>query len=86
MKKPKKREDTASILTSARFPLDAMLHDLKQPMNVIRIMAQGVRLDVAKNRLDVESLPETMRDIEKAVDELVSRIDQTRDILKTKGG
>lgn len=58
--------------------LDRVLHDLKQPLNLIRVLAQDVRLDVARDRFDVDGLPESMATIEKTVDELVHRIDELR--------
>ena len=54
------------------------LHDLKQPLNLIKVIAQDVRLDVSKNRLDVNTLPGSMKDIEASIDRLVSQIDEYR--------
>lgn len=63
---------------------DALLHDLKQPLNAIRVIAQELRLDVSKNRLDIESMPQRLKEIEKSVDELVKRIDLLRGVVETK--
>jgi signal transduction histidine kinase len=58
--------------------VDRVLHDLKQPLNVIRVVAQDVRLDVKRSRLEVDTLPASMLEVERAVDELTGRIDQLR--------
>jgi signal transduction histidine kinase len=63
---------------------DDFLHDLKQPLNLIRVLAQDVRLDVTKDRLEIASLPETMTEIEAAVDELVTRLDELRESLRSQ--
>ena len=56
--------------------LDRLVHDLKQPLNHIRVVAQDVRIDVKKNRLELESVPESMQEIEQAVGQLVTMLDQ----------
>ena len=84
MTQSKKTPDFASNPSALRDPTDLLLHGLKQPLNAIRVTAQGLRLDVAKDRLDLESLPELLRDIEAAVDELAAKIDRFREDLKKK--
>ncbi len=49
---------------------DALIHDLKQPLNFLKTVAQDLRIDATRNRLDVETVPATMRAVEEAVDEL----------------
>ncbi len=61
--------------------MDRLVHDLKQPLNLIRVTAQQVRLDVKRERLDVSTLARDMADIEQAVDELVRHIDRLRRLL-----
>ncbi len=56
--------------------LRPLLHDLKQPLNLIRVVAQEIRLDVRKGRLEAEALPERMLEIEHAVDQAVAAIDR----------
>lgn len=56
--------------------LDRLVHDLKQPLNHIRVVAQDVRIDVGKNRLEIESVPESMREIEEAVSQLATMLDR----------
>lgn len=53
-----------------------ILHDLKQPLNHIRVIAQDVRIDANKERLDVTSVPDSMKEIETAVDDLVQSLDR----------
>lgn len=84
MTESKTTAEQSQGLAAVSTPLRNLLHELRQPLNVIRITAQGLRLDAAKSRLDVEALPETLREIEKAVDDLVARIDQFRETLKSK--
>lgn len=56
--------------------MDRLVHDLKQPLNHIRVVAQDVRIDVSKNRLDVQSVPESMQEIDQAVSRLVTMLDR----------
>jgi two-component system sensor histidine kinase HydH len=58
--------------------LDRLLHDLKQPLNFARVAAQEVRLDLRAGRLDLEALPASMTEIERAVDETTRRVDCIR--------
>ena len=44
--------------------LQRLLHDLKQPLNFIRVVAQDVRLDVERERLDLQALPASMSEID----------------------
>ena len=60
------------------------LHDLKQPLNLIKVIAQDVRLDVKKNRLSLETLPDSMTEIESSIDTLVSQIDEYRQQVKER--
>ena len=62
--------------------VERLLHDLKQPLNLIRVIAQDLRLDVKRNRLEVDSVPENMKEIEQTVDKLASQIDQLRSFAK----
>jgi hypothetical protein len=61
--------------------LDQWLHDLKQPLNLVRVVAQDVRLDARKGRLDPATLPERMLEIERAVDDAVARLAAIRALL-----
>ncbi|MBI5538272.1 MAG: HAMP domain-containing histidine kinase [Deltaproteobacteria bacterium] len=70
--------DARARMAAAVPVFDRILHDLKQPLNSIRVAAQDVRLDLRKNRLDPASLPDTLVGIEGAVDELARRIDLLR--------
>ena len=64
------------------FLIDEVIHELKQPLNQIRVAAQDVRIDVRENRLKTDSLPESMREIESAVDEGARRIDRLRSLAE----
>ena len=72
-------------LASAEVFVDRLLHDLKQPLNLIRVLAQDVRIDVAKNRLDPATLPATMKGIEQSADELAMQLDRVRTFLRSTG-
>jgi signal transduction histidine kinase len=61
---------------------ERLLHDLKQPLNYIRVIAQDLRIDIKKDRLDIGSLPENLREIEKTVDQLSNGIDRLRNFAK----
>lgn len=65
-------------LGAHRGLLRHVVHGLLQPLNVIRCVAQDLRIDVKKGRLDVESLPDAMLDIEKSIDVLASQLGQLR--------
>jgi signal transduction histidine kinase len=58
--------------------LDRLLHDLKQPLNFVRMVAQDVRLDAKRDRLDLEEVPGNMDEIIGAIDKLVHWINQLR--------
>ena len=65
-------------LASSGVLLERLLHDLKQPLSLIRVIAQDVKLDIRKGRLQLEALPESMTEIERSVDELAALIDRLR--------
>ncbi len=69
-------------LSAAEVMFGTLLHDLKQPLNLIRIVAQEIRLDHKKNRLDVEAIPETMLEIEQSIDKFSSQLDRLRIFVK----
>jgi hypothetical protein len=69
---------------SADPTLDRLLHDLKQPLNLARVVAQDLRLDAQRGRLVVERLPESLRAIEAAVDEAVEHIEQLRALVQVR--
>jgi signal transduction histidine kinase len=71
-------------LAVAGVLIDRLLHDLKQPLNLIRISAQELRLDARKNRVDLSALPGQLQQIEAAVDALVKELDQLRTFARAK--
>lgn len=62
-----------------------MLHELKQPLNLIRVIAQDVRLDATRDRLEPSALPGSMFEVEQSVDEMVLRLDQLRVFARPPG-
>lgn len=62
--------------------LDELLHDMKQPLNLIVVTAQDLRIDKRKQRLDIESLPEKMREIESAAKLLAEQLNLVRDFVR----
>ncbi len=70
---------------SADATFDRLLHDLKQPLNLARVVAQDLRLDAQRDRLDVARLPDALREIEAAIDEAARRIDELRDRVRAPG-
>ena len=86
MRDPLSKEPTRARLAAATAMLDPLLHDLKQPMNLIRVVAQDVNLDSMKGRLDEESIPQSMQEIIAAVDQLVSSIDRLRAFARPPEG
>jgi len=58
--------------------LRAVLHELAQPLNRIRITAQDIRIDVREKRVEVASLSDSMLEIEREVDLLARRFDLLR--------
>jgi signal transduction histidine kinase len=78
--------DNKQILYHAAKSTDELrrlFHDLRQPLNAISVIAQELRLDANKDRLDTESLPRRMKEIESAVGELINQLDQLRDVVKS---
>lgn len=75
-----------SRLASSDVFFSRLLHDLTQSLNVIRFIAQDVRLDIRKDRLEISSLPESMKEVETSIDKLVYCFDKLRLFVKSKNG
>ena len=58
--------------------LGKVLHDLKQPLNTIRVVAQATRLDLGVGAIDPEELIESMRDVQQAVDDVTGQLERLR--------
>ena len=58
-----------------------VFHELRQPIAHVRIVAQDVRLDIARGRFDIATLPESMRGVEKAVDAMMAQLDHLENLL-----
>lgn len=69
-------------LAAADVALERLLHDLKQPLNFIKIVAQDIRLDATRHRLDLSALPRSLAEIEAAVEDLAGQIDQLRGFVR----
>lgn len=69
-------------ILAAEAIIEHALHDLKQPANLIRVLAQEVSIDVRRGRLDIEELPESMSEIERSVDELVIMLGRLRRLFR----
>jgi C4-dicarboxylate-specific signal transduction histidine kinase len=50
-------------LTAMGDMSSAVAHELNQPLNIIKITSQGLLRDLAKERFDLEMLPEDLQDI-----------------------
>jgi signal transduction histidine kinase len=65
-------------MAAATVMLDRLLHDLKQPLNLIRVVAQDVKRDGRMGRVELDALPGDMDEIVAAVDRLAGEIDRIR--------
>jgi signal transduction histidine kinase len=84
MAEPLVRPGPGARLAVAAGLLDRLLHDIKQPLNLIRIEAQSTRLDADEQRVQVETLPETMRSIERAVCQVADQLDRLRGFARKR--
>ena len=65
-------------LAAAGILLDRLLHDMKQPLNLVRMVAQEVRRDARRGRVELDSLSEDMAELVAQVDRLVGMLDGFR--------
>jgi len=65
-------------LAAAGILLDRLLHDMKQPLNLVRMVAQEVRRDARRGRVELATLSEDMADLVAQVDRLVTMLDGFR--------
>jgi C4-dicarboxylate-specific signal transduction histidine kinase len=63
-------------LAAAGSLLCRLLHDMKQPLNLIRMVAQEVKRGAKQGRVELDSLPEDMAEIVVEVDRLVTMLDR----------
>jgi len=77
-----KREARARFGAAAAL-LDRLLHDLKQPLNTIGVIAQDIRIDLRKDRLAIGDLAGSMREIERSIQKLVGALDQLRTFARS---
>jgi len=65
-------------LAAAGMLLDRLLHDMKQPLNLVRMVAQEVRRDARRGRVELDTLSEDLADLVAQVDRLVGMLDGFR--------
>ncbi|MGK5090894.1 response regulator [Deltaproteobacteria bacterium TL4] len=53
-------------------------HEMKQPLNVIKILSQSLLIDISENRLDKEELKEDLKQVVNQVDKMAQIIDHMR--------
>jgi C4-dicarboxylate-specific signal transduction histidine kinase len=64
--------------------LNRLLHDLCQPLNLARVVAQDVALDARRARLEVATVPERMADIIGAMDRLRDELGRIGDFAQRR--
>ena len=55
-----------------------LIHEINQPLNFLKIMAQGIRRNVSKNRYKIEELPSDMKEVENYVTRLADLVNEMR--------
>ena len=71
-------KDVWTVSVEFTNAMSELLHDMKQPLNLIKVIAQDVRLDVRKNRLQLDTLSDSMTEIEETIDKVISQIENLR--------
>ncbi len=77
--------DVRNRLAASAGMLDRLLHDFKQPLNLVRLIAQDLRLDARKGRLELAEVPDQMGEIIGAVDDLVRSLNRLREFAPPGG-
>ncbi len=81
--KEKLKESTAQLVQSEKLNalgemIASISHELKQPLNVIKIISQSLEIDIKRNRFKPEELTGNISDIKKQVDKLSEIIEHMR--------
>ncbi|MBF0300048.1 MAG: PAS domain S-box protein [Oligoflexia bacterium] len=63
----------------------SIAHELKQPLNIIRIISQSLEMDIKKNRLKDEELKNGLVDIKKQIDKMSEVIEHMRIFTRRTG-
>ena len=77
------RETTAQLVQAEKLSALGELtagvtHELKQPLNVIKIISQSLTMDIKRDRLDIEELNESLDDITNQINRMAEIIDHMR--------
>ena len=77
------REATARLVQTEKLVAlgemsAGVAHELKQPLNVIKIITQSIIRDVQRNRLDEEEIPENLGQVTRQVNKMSEIIDHMR--------
>jgi PAS domain S-box-containing protein len=77
------REATAKLVQTEKLVAlgemsAGVAHELKQPLNVIKIISQSIMRDVHKKRLDVSEIPDNLQQVTTQVNKMSEIIDHLR--------
>ncbi|WP_319201070.1 ATP-binding protein [uncultured Ilyobacter sp.] len=77
------KEATSKLIHTERISAlgeltSSIAHELNQPLNNMKIVCQDILRDVAKDRLDVETIPESIEDMEEQINKMARIIDHMR--------
>jgi signal transduction histidine kinase len=77
------KEATSRLIHTERITAlgeltSSIAHELNQPLNNMKIVCQDILRDVAKDRLDVETIPESIEDMEEQINKMARIIDHMR--------
>ena len=77
------REATARLVQTEKLVAlgemsAGVAHELKQPLNVIKIISQSIMRDIQKNRLDLTEIPDNLKQVTTQVNKMSEIIDHLR--------
>ncbi|ADO84070.1 ATP-binding protein [Ilyobacter polytropus] len=77
------KEATSKLIHTERISAlgeltSSIAHELNQPLNNMKIVCQDILRDVAKDRLEVETIPESIEDMEEQINKMARIIDHMR--------
>lgn len=62
--------------------LDWLLHELRQPLNLTRLVVQELQADLRDGSLDPEALSENLEELKDGIDQLATRLGHTRSFVQ----